>query len=392
MIYTEINNKYFSLNRILLLAIGVWPYQQSNLTRFQFILLSSILTTNVIFQCTIFVSQKCTPDLAIKVLSSAFFFIVFIIKYNFFYFKIEIMKDILGQLSHVCNKLKDANEIAIINEYGCNAKRYTVALTVLAVCSLSTFIVASFWSDIINVILSSNTSQPHHLLIVTEHFINQEKYFYLILLHNVASLCIGATAMLAVGTMFIAYLQHTCGMFKIASYRIEYAMNVNMLRNIDHRKTHLILKNLICAVDIHREAMKLSTLLLSNCQAMMFCLIIFGVGAVSLNLFRILSSSGIDVKELMLHFVYANVSLLYMFLSNYIGQDITNYNNHVFVTVYNVRWYIAPLHLQKIVLFLLQRNSRNFTLNVGGLFVASIECFATLVKTSVSYFTVIYST
>lgn len=39
------------------------------------------------------------------------------------------MKDILGQLLHACTKLKDANEIAIIDEYRCNAKRYTVALT-----------------------------------------------------------------------------------------------------------------------------------------------------------------------------------------------------------------------------------------------------------------------
>ncbi|XP_050465032.1 uncharacterized protein LOC126858600 isoform X3 [Cataglyphis hispanica] len=391
MIYTEINNKYFSLNRILLLLIGLWPYQQSNLTRFQFIFLSSILMTNVIFQCTIFVSQKCTPDLAIKVLSSVFFFAVFVVKYNLFYLKIKIMKDILGQLLHVCNKLREANEIAIINKYGCNAKHYTVALTILVVCNISAFIVASFWSDII-VILSSNASRSHHLLIATEHFINQEKYFYLILLHNIASLCIGTIAMLAIGTMFIAYLQYTCGMFKIASYRIECAMNVNMLQNINSKKNILILNNLICAVDIHRKAMKLSTLLLSNCQAMMFCLIIFGIGAVSLNLFRIFSSSEMDVKELIMPFMYATASILYMFLSNSIGQTIINYNHQVFVTVYNVRWYVAPLHLQKMILFLLQRNSRNFALNVCGLFVASIECFATLVKTSVSYFTVIYST
>lgn len=39
------------------------------------------------------------------------------------------MKDILEQLLHTCNKLKDANEIAIIDEYRYNAKRYTVALS-----------------------------------------------------------------------------------------------------------------------------------------------------------------------------------------------------------------------------------------------------------------------
>lgn len=55
--------------------------------------------------------------------------------------------------------------------------------------------------------------------------------------------------------------------------------------------------------------------------------------------------------------------------------DIHRYN---FFSRYNVRWYIAPLYIQKTILFLLQRNTKNFTLNVGGFFVASIECFATV--------------
>ncbi|XP_018052075.1 PREDICTED: uncharacterized protein LOC108689700 [Atta colombica] len=80
-----------------------------------------------------------------------------------------------------------------------------------------------------------------------------------------------------------------------------------------------------------------------------------------------------------------------MFLSNYIGQNITDYNNYVFSTAYNVQWYRAPLHIQRMIMFLLQREAKEFTLNVGGVFNASMECFAMLVKTSISYFTVIYS-
>ncbi|XP_012056510.1 PREDICTED: uncharacterized protein LOC105619602 [Atta cephalotes] len=81
-----------------------------------------------------------------------------------------------------------------------------------------------------------------------------------------------------------------------------------------------------------------------------------------------------------------------MFVSNHIGQNIIDHNNYVFSTAYNVQWYRAPLRIQRMILFLLQRETKMFTLNVGGLFNASMECFATLVKTSVSYFTVIYST
>jgi len=47
---------------------------------------------------------------------------------------------------------------------------------------------------------------------------------------------------------------------------------------------------------------------------------------------------------------------------------------------YNVQWYVAPLHIQRIILFLLQRGAKNFTLSVGGLFIASLECFASVRK------------
>jgi len=42
--------QYFSFNRILLLVIGLWPYEQSKFTRFQFIFFSAILTSGIIFQ------------------------------------------------------------------------------------------------------------------------------------------------------------------------------------------------------------------------------------------------------------------------------------------------------------------------------------------------------
>ncbi|XP_018361487.1 PREDICTED: putative odorant receptor 69a [Trachymyrmex cornetzi] len=84
--------------------------------------------------------------------------------------------------------------------------------------------------------------------------------------------------------------------------------------------------------------------------------------------------------------------ILYMFLGNYFGQEIIDHNNHVFVTAYNIQWYTSPLHIQRMILFLLQRRAKKFSLNLGGVFDASIEGFATLIKASVSYFTVINST
>ncbi|KAF3054229.1 Odorant receptor 314 [Nylanderia fulva] len=391
---TNVETNYFSVNKFLLLALGLWPYQQSNLTRIQFIFLSSILTTHVIFQCTVFISQRCTTDLITKILSSVCFFAIFVIKYNMFFVNLETVKDLLGQLLHICNELKDGNEIAIMNKYRCIGKRYTVSLTVLGGCCIffSTFFL--LWLNIFNITLPTNKSRSDELLIMTEYFIDQKKYFNFIMFHSIASLYIGATVIIATGTMLLAYLHYVCGMFKIASYRIERAMNINMLQNINQMKYIFIYKGLICAVNIHRRAMSLTTDLLSSIEIMMFCLILFGVLSVSLNLFRIFQILSVkeSVKQCVIPFIFTLITVLYMFLSNYIGQVITNHNEHIFTTAYNVKWYIAPLCIQKTILFLLQKNYKNFTLNISGLFTPSIECFATLVKTSVSYFTVIYST
>ncbi|XP_011704948.1 PREDICTED: uncharacterized protein LOC105460209 [Wasmannia auropunctata] len=80
-----------------------------------------------------------------------------------------------------------------------------------------------------------------------------------------------------------------------------------------------------------------------------------------------------------------------MLMSNLCGQNIIDGYDLFFVTAYKVEWYITPLYIQKFILFLLLRGNKHFGLRVSGLFIASLECFSTLVNASLSYFIVIYS-
>ncbi|XP_067215141.1 uncharacterized protein [Linepithema humile] len=389
-----LESQYFNFNKILLLAIGLWPYQQSKLTRLRFIFFCCILTSAIVFQFTIFLTSKCTPDLVIKVLSTTLFFAVFMISYIFFGINIKIMKDLLTQLQYIYNELKDENEYAILEKYGYNAKCYTIVLTTMGTCGIIVIIISQFWSRFLDVILPTNKSRIHNMQFVTEYFVDQERYYFLILFHISTALFIGLIAMLATGTMLHAYIQYTCGMFKIASYRIERTMRVNMLERSSLNNMNLIYDGIICAVTVHRQAMKLSELLISRFETMLLCITGSLVLLMSVNLFRIsqIMLSKNNLMEFLLPCMSVATSTLYMFLANHAAQAVTDHNNHVFVTAYNVQWYIAPLQIQKIILFLLQKGAKDYILNVGGIFDASLECFATLVKASVSYFTVMHST
>ncbi|XP_067209649.1 odorant receptor 49b-like isoform X1 [Linepithema humile] len=385
---------YFSLNRILLLAIGLWPYQKSKFAQFYSICCFSILITCIIFQFSTFVTSKCTVDLVLKILSPTSVFTGAAIMYNSFYINNETVKSLMEQLHHVYGNLRNNNEIAIVERYGNYAKRYTAVLTMVIIFATSFVIGVQLYNrfNFRNVILSTKEPQPRHLILRIEYFVNEEKYFYLLQLHINAAICIITITLVSTGAMFIAYCQLVCGLFQIASYRIEQAIQIYTVRGIILLNENMIYKRIVCAVDIHRKAIMFSEHLLSRFEKTFLLLIICGVVSLSLNIYCIFQSmSWKYAKDLVFSLILACSTILYMFLANLIGQQIIDHNNHVFMTAYKIQWYLTPIRIQKMILFLLQRGNKVYGLNLGGLFMASMECFATLVNASISYFTVIYS-
>ncbi|KAH0945586.1 hypothetical protein HN011_005069 [Eciton burchellii] len=310
--------EHFSLNRIFLLFVDLWPFQRTKLQcqvfyysydfdNFYYISLTSFLT-------------ECTIDFRVKILSYILFSSTFLITYSSF----------------------------IINQ----PVTYTL-------CNLFIFLLLPIFPRVIDIVLFINKSQSRHMIyFTTEYFIDQEKYFYPILLYMDAACSIGGIALIAIESLLIGYFKHACAIFKIASYHIRQAILISIERNkirgfnkIKH------------AMDIHCEA------------------IIFQVaGEIKKNF-----SYMLVVQLLSLH-IYS-----YIFLSDYIGQEIMDHSKEIFITTYDVPWYISPLRLQKIVLFLLLRSKKNFNLILGRIFVTSFESAATMMNTAVSYFTVLYS-
>lgn len=89
-------------------------------------------------------------------------------------------------------------------------------LSVFGICGKSVVTFLQTWRYIQRFILLNNNSQLNPSVNLMTDLIDQEKYFYLIMLHALAATYIGTIAMMATGTTLLAYLQHICGMFSIA--------------------------------------------------------------------------------------------------------------------------------------------------------------------------------
>ncbi|KAL0126408.1 hypothetical protein PUN28_005052 [Cardiocondyla obscurior] len=345
-------NRYYKLNQMLLSAVSLWPYRRSKFTNISHIFHFVIMTSFVFFQVK------------------------------------RIWKDIHDSWS----LLKNETERKIMQQHSSSGELMTMLLALSVVTSIILYMFTELLSSILDFIVPINGTRPHELHALTEYFVDQTTYYYPILCHWILSLCFGCFVFLATGTLELVYVENICGLMKVASYRIECSLNKYALNNSEQKNYAAYRYTITAAIDIHRRALKCSQFFEDNFQAYFFVLVIIGVISTSLNLFRLLRAIMMqNMYQLIASTLFIIFHFLFLFLGNYYGQKITDCNNEVFYTVYNVQWYDAPVKIQKLFLFIMQNTTTPYILNIGNLIFASVEGFFKLVSMSMSYFTVIYT-
>ncbi|RLU21825.1 hypothetical protein DMN91_006201 [Ooceraea biroi] len=384
--------QHFSISKILLRAVAIWPYHRTKLVKFHLILFHSILSSFVLFQLTTFLTTECTPEMVIKILCYTSYSSMYVLTYNSFWLNVDNIRCLLEKFQYICDELTDEGEIAIIKLYGNGAKRFTIMVLLCTMSNLSIACLLPFFPRILRTFTSINVSEEHFTIhVIREYFIDQEKYYYCILLHFDVSIFIGTLVTTATGTLLFGCIKYICGIFRIASYRIDQAMQTATLHHAVLSNNFIIYKKIVRAIDIHRKAVKLCDIITSNFVGTFFIMMIVCIISLSLNLYGALMLRS-ATEDYVAYVSFTAAPLVYIFFANYAGQKITDHHNYIFTSVYNCKWYITPLYIQRIILFLLQKGTNTYYLIFGGILVLCMENAAMMVSTSISYFTVLYST
>ncbi|XP_026824687.1 uncharacterized protein LOC105285952 [Ooceraea biroi] len=348
-----IKKRYFNWNRLLLLSLGLWPDKETKFTRIQARLLFSLLMSSVPFHFSRLFIEECNIDYVIKIIASVTFFIMLIVIFICFWTNMKSMKYLLNQLQHIYHELKDKNEIAIYDKYGYSGKRFTIRLmskknireilsqcvkiNLFAVCSLFFAGTMLFSPYILDIVMPKNESYAIHIMkLITKYFRVSEKYYFLSFIYLNAACSAGVIVVIGTGTMILSYFKHACGLFEIASYRMEQAMAIELLHDLNTKNEIIIYKKIICAVDIHRKALQFAKCFMDKLQGASFFLIIATVLCLSCNLFELFQtqSNTEEVEEVILHFFAVIGIVLFLFVTNYSGQEIIDHSNNVYVTTY----------------------------------------------------------
>ncbi|EZA51180.1 hypothetical protein X777_10266 [Ooceraea biroi] len=282
---TSINTQYLYMHRISLITLGLWPYHRTILVKLQSFLFSLLTISIIIFQLTTFLTTECTINFIIKVFSRTLFLLLCVIQYNSFWINTHIVKHLLENLQYVCSKLNDKNEIAIIKKCGQIAKYVAIGFILVAMGSVSISISAL---PLLRISFLTNKSKLHlKMLIMTEYFVDQEKYMYFILLHLYSAICIAVATLVGTAILMTGYFIHFCGLFDIASYRLKQAMRINSYEVTNRGNKNKIYKKISHAVDIHRTAIEFTEFFLYNFKIAFSFIMAIIVICLSLNLFQV---------------------------------------------------------------------------------------------------------
>ncbi|RLU24021.1 hypothetical protein DMN91_004230, partial [Ooceraea biroi] len=299
-----IKKRFFSLNRLLLLAFGLWPDEETIFTRFQATLLCSLLISSIVFQLSRLFIAEYSFDFIVRILSSVTFFATLTSLPLSFWINIKTIKYLLDQLQYIYDQLKDRNEIAIYDKYGYIGKHFTTIVVIFLVCGLCSNSGIVYWPYILDIIVPNNESYAIHTMqFVTKYFNVSEKYYFLVLVHLNAAITTGLIVSVGTETMIFSYLKHICGMFEIASYRIEQAMAPELLHTVDIKSRIVICREMICAIDMQRQAMQCTKCFVTSMEGTVFILIIINVLCMSCNLCEIfqIESPMERMDEVLLH-------------------------------------------------------------------------------------------
>ncbi|XP_071567606.1 uncharacterized protein [Temnothorax nylanderi] len=378
-------NHYYRLNQILLSAVGLWPYQRSKFTIINHIFHFGIMGSFVFFQLTSFLTLQFTLDLCIMVLSYAVPGFSYIVQYCAFCVNRNAVKRIWKDIRDNWSLLKDETERDIMRQHSSFGELMTKLASLSVIISMILYAITELLPTILDLIFPINQTRPQELHASTEYFIDKTTYFYPIFCHWIISLLFGVSVIMATGLLEIIYIENICGLLRIASYRIEHSIDKYVSHN-SAQKDCVAHQGIITAVDIHRRALECSEFMVNSFVPYFVLLIIIVVASTSLNLLRLLRAiTSRNMYELLASTLFVGFHFLIMFIANYYGQKLTDYNNEIFNTAYNVKWYKAPIKMQKLLLFIMQSTTTPYVLNIGYLLSASVEGFSKVERGNIWY-------
>ncbi|KAL6441725.1 hypothetical protein ACFW04_003670 [Cataglyphis niger] len=381
------DSRNYRLNKILLLAIGQWPYQSSKTSCIIVVVIATIACSQFLTKLCGMFSYIHDLDIVIECLTPIMIDILGITKVVNSILCVNEMRALLDQIREDFRSLKNASDIEILQKCADNGRKFSS----IYIYTLYTLMVIFMLTPLPPLIFHDANETTRPLLHIVEYYVDMNKYYVPILIHGYLTVAICVTSVVATDAIFVILVQHVCGMFIVTGLRLERALQEKYVTDVNLPITEdTAYRNMIQCVYDHRGAIRFIDLMeaayskhfLFYAGFNMLTISVTGVGAVTkLN----------DPSELLKLIAVTWALLFHLFFECLNAQRLIDYSGYFYTNLINLNWYNTSTRTKKLILFMMMKARPPCVLTAGGMFVLCMESFATILKTAVSYYTFLRS-
>ncbi|XP_039305969.1 odorant receptor 22c-like isoform X1 [Solenopsis invicta] len=412
------DNRYYYLNKRLLSIIGQWPFQSRLKGNIMFAVASFFIFSFSSIQTWGLVAGITDLGIIMKNGSQVLVHSYIIIKLINCAVTNNKMKVLLEDVEETWKMKQSGPEREILQ---CHAetsriftKRFMIAFYTTWVLYIMPWVIARGMYKL----SPTNKTYTAKFLYRIEHVLDMDKYYNLLLLHGLMAAFFLLTVSISINAVFTVCTLHICALFECLRYNVERIRSTDPVSLEPNIKDDESYHDLIACVKSHKHALKLSDILSSNYSMAYF----FHLGSVVISLSFGSAEVNIQIKykhfKLLLLFLYVKclimlrfkiimldlklgeiisilslniTQLVHIFSLCMLSQRLTNRSSEVQDIIYSCDWYRMSLRSRRLVMFTLMGANKPCYIKAGMMFVMSMETFSSILKLSLSYFTVLTS-
>ncbi|XP_011687792.1 PREDICTED: odorant receptor 9a-like isoform X3 [Wasmannia auropunctata] len=341
------DGRNYRINKVLLSCVGQWPYQTNRSSNAIIIIIVSLAGTQFIAKICGLLSID-DIDVFIDSLSPLVVDLGCGVKLITCILKATEIRALFDQIQYDWQLLITSPHIKILNNYAQSGRTFTIIYASAFYSALVFFMLVPLQPLLLG---SSSNETTRPLLHQVEYYIDMEKYYFPILIHGYVTAVICVSIAIAVDTMYVIVVQHVCGLFMIIGFA-----------------------SLIEAV-----------------FSQMF-LVVAGFNMLIISMTGVMAVTNLDKPEEFLRQITFSCALLtHLFFESFLAQRLIDHSTHILISLTNIAWYQTSSRTRKILIFMIMKTREPCVLTAGKMFVISMDTFSTIVRTSVSYFTMLRS-
>ncbi|XP_043273338.1 uncharacterized protein [Venturia canescens] len=378
--------RYYKINKILMSSIGQWPYQ-STFTKWCFLTLSIFLCACQMAPqiCAAFIYRR-DPEIFIECVTPFLFDIVCLAKLANFMYNSNKLLTLMNRMEENWKTWECDEENVIIHEYTELGRKFSTVYAVMIWLTAILYMSQPIIPKYIDALLYNN-SQPGVFPVPVYYFqLDDQKYFFYIIAFTYV--CTSALIIINVAgdTMFFAHVQHCCAIFAALGRKLERIGE----RNRISKDMISDFQYLGMCINRHNDAIEFADLMESTYSACFLFVIGNNMLMLSITAFQITTKAN-EPQDTIRYVAFVVAQLFHLFMETHMSQMLMDHSAAIRNSLQNAKWYQTSVKSQKIMNLMLMRSSKPCKLTAGKICVMSVETFGVVVKTSVSYFTLLQS-